>query len=158
MNRVTLQHIDQYVRYRERHQQRTKGTGILTALKRIVKIVRTADTTSSGIDQDKRTPVEVIVDEYDRYLLQDRGLVADRLLNVAQPVRNLLDALQVVNPTAAGVRSSLHKRLRLKAKLLEDNLASRITVGINSGNFSLIAIVETHGRQTPSVQRSFDLR
>ncbi len=90
VDRVTLQHIDQYVRYRERHQQRTKGTGILTALKRIVKIVRAADTASSGVDQDKRTPVEVIVDEYDRYLLQDRGLVAVTVQCYSQFVKKFL--------------------------------------------------------------------
>ena len=57
-NHVTPQHIDKYVCYRERHQQRTKGTGILTAPKRIVKIIREADTSGKDVIQDNRTPAE----------------------------------------------------------------------------------------------------
>ena len=90
VSRVTLQHVDKYICYRERHQQRTKGTGLLTALKRIVKIIREANTASDDVVQDERTPAERIVAEFDHYLLQDRGLVAVTMQCYSQFVRKFL--------------------------------------------------------------------
>ena len=160
VNRVTLQHVDKYVCYRERHQQRTKGTGLLTALKRIVKIVREADRNSDAVVEDHRTPVEKMVDEFDHYLLQDRGLVAVTMQFYSQFVKKFttnrfrsgpvepgeLRPKDVLNFVQMSARSQSVKRL----KLLVTSLRSFITKVFGKINLRLcrkgrhILIYSTH--------------
>jgi site-specific recombinase XerD len=134
VSRVTVHHIDKYVCYRERHQQRTKGAGLLTALRRIVKIIREADVDGDDSVQDARTPVERMVDEFDHYLLQDRGLVAVTMQCYSQFVKKFLMSrfktgpveLKELNPKDVlnFVQVSAHSQSVKRLKLLVTSLRS----------------------------------
>lgn len=71
-NHATSRHIEKYIRYRNRQNQQTKATGILTALKRIIRMV--LDVNGADKKVDNRTPSEKLADEFDHYLLKDRAL------------------------------------------------------------------------------------
>lgn len=134
IKQATSQHIEKYIAYRNRNQQRTKFTGILTALKRILRIVGSADVAGGGLLQDKRTPVEQVADEFDQHLLQNRGLaqattryyrenarkfLKDRFNNGAVDLA-LLSTKDVLNFVRKNVRSQNTKQ----AKLLITSLRS----------------------------------
>src|ERR1700722_2886360 len=56
VHQANSRHIEKYVGYRNRNEQRTKSTGILTALKRMLRLVATTEQSSSKIRTDNRTP------------------------------------------------------------------------------------------------------
>jgi site-specific recombinase XerD len=74
MHRVNSSHIEKYICYRNRKEQQTKSTGILTALKRILRLVATTQLSSGEVRTDNRTPAEKIAEEFDLYLVRDRAL------------------------------------------------------------------------------------
>ncbi len=129
---ATSRHIEKYIAYRDRNQQRTKCTGILTALKRILRLVGAAGDPSSQVSQKNRSSVDKILDEFDHYLLQDRGLaqatsryycdyarkfLKDRFKNLAVEL-SLLTTKDVLN----FVRKEAHLRSAKTAKQMITSL------------------------------------
>jgi integrase/recombinase XerD len=130
---ATSQHIERYIRYRDRHEQRTKCTGILTALKRIVALVVNEDACTAK-RADKRTPAEKFADEFDHYLLKDRNLAQATTRTYCEFVKKFLKAqfkagaVELSSLKTKNVLDFVRKEARLqstlRAKLLVTALRS----------------------------------